>query len=294
MYEAKRRGDRVRVFERAPTELTARRMTLSATIGTGLDRGEFELWYQPKIRLGSGAIVGAEGLVRWHHPDRGLLAPADFLELVTLAGEYHRLTDAVIAQGIGAAATWARAGHELGVSVNLASASFFDDELPDRLRAQLDANGVPARRLTLELTEVDVLDDPARHLAVFEGLERLGVGIAIDDFGTGHSSLVRLRDLPVTEVKLDRSFVARLANDPDDLIIVRAVVELAGALGLGTVAEGVEDEETAAILSAIGCPLAQGYLWAPPMPFDELTRLIEAERPARVHSRDAVLPTVAG
>jgi diguanylate cyclase (GGDEF)-like protein/PAS domain S-box-containing protein len=280
MYEAKRRGEFVRMFESSPGDLTLERLTLSATISAALDEGQFELWFQPKVSLETGVVLGAEGLARWRHPERGVLPPSEFLELVSLAGEYHRFTDMVVARGMAAAATWAEDGHDLEISVNLSSLSFFDQRLPERLADQLARHGIRPDRFTLELTEADILEDAGLHASVFERLHRLGVGISIDDFGTGYSSLVRLRQLPVTEIKLDRSFVSKLATDPEDRIIVRTVVDLAVALGQGTVAEGVEDEETAAMLRSIGCQVAQGYLYAKPMPLEEFSTFLDTWDPA--------------
>jgi EAL domain-containing protein (putative c-di-GMP-specific phosphodiesterase class I) len=182
---------------------------------------------------------------------------------------------------MAAAATWADEGHDLEISVNLSSLSFFDQRLPERLAIQLERHGIRPERFTLELTEADILDDAGLHSGVFERLQDLGVGISIDDFGTGYSSLVRLRELPVTEIKLDRSFVSMLTTDTEDRIIVRTVVDLALALGHCTVAEGVEDEETAAMLRSIGCQVAQGYLYAKPMPLDEFRSLLELWDPER-------------
>ena len=145
----------------------------------------------------------------------------------------------------------------------------------------LERHGIRPHRFTLELTEADILDDAGLHSGVFQGLKALGVGISIDDFGTGYSSLVRLRELPVTEIKLDRSFVSKLTTDSQDRIIVRTVVDLAVALGHWTVAEGVEDEETAAMLRSIGCQVAQGYLYAKPMPLDEFNTFLEGWDPRR-------------
>lgn len=269
MYGAKRKGESVEVFQSTPKDFTLERLTLSAAVSPALTAGEFELWYQPKFCLRTRSIVGAEALARWRHPERGILEPVEFLELVGLSGEYHRFTDQVLEDGVAAAARCRDEGHPIEIAVNLSLLSFFDQRLPERLAARLKAFDVDPSRFTLEVTEADILDDAGSHSGVFAKLQELGVGVSIDDFGTGHSSLVRLKELPVTELKLDRSFVSRLEIDPEDLIIVRTVVELGVALGLRTVAEGVESTETAAILKSIGCQSAQGYLFAKPMPLDD-------------------------
>lgn len=275
MYEAKRRGESVRVFESTPNDLTLERLTLSAAISSALTGDQFELWYQPKFCLQTRAIVGAEALARWRHPERGILAPSEFLELISLAGEYHRFTDMVLEQGIATAARCIERGHQIEMAVNLSSLSFFDQQLPAKLDTQFRHYGLRPDRFTLEITEADILDEAGSHFGVFDRLQELGVGISIDDFGTGYSSLVRLRELPVTEVKLDRSFVSNLHRDAEDLIIVQTVVDLALALGHRTVAEGVELEATAEILASIGCETAQGFLFARPMPLNQFLSFVD-------------------
>lgn len=279
MYAAKRKGESVEVFKSMPKDLSLERLTLSASVGSALGAGEFELWYQPKISLETKAVVGAEALARWRHPYRGMLQPSEFLELIGLSGEYHRFTDQVLEDGIIASARCRDRGHSIEMAVNLSLLSFFDQHLPDRLAEQLDVYGVSPHHFTLEVTESDMLDEAGAHSGVFSRLQELGVGISIDDFGTGHSSLVRLKELPVTELKLDRSFVTSLEVDSEDMIIVRTIVKLAAALGLRTVAEGVESEATAELLQSIGCQAAQGFLFAPPMPVDEFLAFLDAWAP---------------
>lgn len=275
MYGAKRRGASVEVFQSTPKDYTLERLTLSSAIGTALDGGQFELWFQPKLCLESRAVVGAEALARWRHPERGVLQPADFLELISLAGEYHRFTDLVMEQGVEMTARCATAGHDIELAVNLSSLSFFDQRLPDRLAELLRRHAVSPQRFTLEITEADILDEAGSHYGVFDRLKELGVGISIDDFGTGHSSLVRLRELPVTELKLDRSFVSQLETNPQDLIIVETIVDLARALGHRTVAEGVESEDVVNILRTIGCQTAQGFLFAEPIPANDFPAFLD-------------------
>ncbi len=275
MYAAKRKGEPVEVFESTPQNFSLERLTLSASIGSAVVDNQFELWFQPKLCLQTMRIVGAEALARWRHPERGVLEPSEFLELISLSGEYHRFTDRVLERGVQAAALCAERGHAIEIAVNLSSLSFFDQRLPNRLQAQLAGHRVEPERFTLEITEADILDETGSHHGVFQNLKDLGVGVAIDDFGTGHSSLARLRELPVTELKLDRSFVSKLETDTESKIIVRTVVDLALALGLRTVAEGVETEETASILRSIGCQAAQGFLYSKPMPEAEFLSTLD-------------------
>lgn len=275
MYQAKRNHEAFRRYVTTPGEASIARLTLGAEIGTAIDAGQFELWYQPKVDLTSGRIVGAEGLARWRHPQRGLLAPAAFLELIDLAGEYHRFTEGVLSHGIETARLCDDIGRPVEIAVNLAASSFFNEDLPSQVEAMLNSSGIPAERLMLEITESEILEHRSNETSVFGRLSALGVGLSIDDFGTGYSSLSRLRNLPVTEIKVDRSFLTPEAG-PDDRIIARTVIEMARLLGHKTVAEGVEDQATANRLRSYGCDAAQGYLWAKPMPRDEFLEMLGA------------------
>jgi len=273
MYEAKRSTDAVRFFESTPEELSLDRLTLTASIRPAIDEGQIELWYQPKVDIATHRIVGAEGLARWRHPERGLLGPAEFLELITLSGEISSFTSLVLAHGVATAALCQDAGCNMVIAVNLAAASFFDRELPAHMHQLLADHNVAADRIILEITESDILEEAGTHVAVFERLAAIGLGLSIDDFGTGYSSLTRLRALPITELKIDRSFITRM-SDPEDQIIVKTIIDLAQLLGHHTVAEGVEDPATADALARLGCDSAQGYLWARPMPRDEFLALL--------------------
>lgn len=275
MYQAKRDQKPLVVYEATPEDFTVERLQLSSSISEALENDEFELFFQPKLDLETKAIVGAEGLARWRHPERGVLSPVDFLELINLAGEYHRFTDRVLEQGFVMAATCLGRGTPVDIAVNMSSFSFFDGELPDRLSGLFDDYAVPPGNFTIEITEADILDEAGAYIGVFDELHHMGVGISIDDFGTGHSSLVRLRQLPVTEIKLDRSFVSKLQASDEDMVIVKTVIELAKSLGHRTVAEGVETEEVAEILRTLGCEHVQGYLYARPMPVDEFIAFID-------------------
>ncbi len=274
MYEAKRRGVQVVRYSATPDDLSVERLRLSSEITSALEGGEIELWFQPKVNLKSKEIVGAEGLARWCHPSLGVLTPDRFLGLLMMSGNYRNFTDEMIHHAIRFAARCQTAGKPMEISVNLSAMSFFDHELPYRIASLLEVHGVEPELLTLEITESDMLDDLSVHLPTFERLAQLGVGLSIDDFGIGHSSLSRLRTLPVGEVKIDRSFVMGMTTEPEDLIIVRAIVDLASILGHETVAEGVETEEAAEMLCDLGCHVAQGYLFGRAEPADEfMTRL---------------------
>ena len=277
-YAAKRSGGGVRLFEEAPGELSVRRLRLTSEVGGAIDRGEFELHFQPQVDLDTGHIVGAEGLARWRHPEYGLLQPGAFLDAIDVAAASHRFTDEVIRQAVELVAAAADDGHVLDVAVNLNSLNFLDRGLPTRIANLLRRYDVAGPRLTLELTESDLLDEQQGDLPVFEAVRRLGVRLSIDDFGTGHSTLTRLRALDVGEVKIDRAFVGGIEAIADDAIIVRSVIELCGHLGHAVVAEGVETLGQLERLQDYGCRVAQGFYFAEPMPrSDFLERLASGE-----------------
>lgn len=231
--------------------------------------GQIEVWFQPKIDLATERVVGAEGLARWRHPSQGVLSPDRFLSLLSITSDYQAFTDEVIRQGIAFAATTNVEGAGIAVALNLAAMSFVDHGLPDRVEAMLDASGVPPNQLRFEVTESEIIEDLSVNGPVFERITKLGIELSIDDFGVGYSSLSRLRELPVQELKIDRSFVARMESDPEDLIIVKAIVDLANVLGHRSVAEGVETVEAWERLREMGCDEAQGYLFGRPMPAAE-------------------------
>lgn len=273
-YVAKRAGGGVRVFESAPEVMSVRRLQLTAEIPSGLERGEFRLYMQPLVDLQTGRIVGAEGLARWHHPEHALLTPDDFIGILEVSADYHRFTNDMMAQAASFAQSCAEAGAPIRVAVNLGSMSFRDHGLPYYLATLLDRHDLPGDALTLEVTEGDLLDEGGDAAPVFDALSDLGVRLSIDDFGTGYSSLQRLRALDVDEVKIDRSFVSGVCDTPADAIIVHTVIQLACLLDHEVVAEGIETDEQYRALLRFGCTTGQGYLFARPMPADELLELI--------------------
>jgi EAL domain-containing protein (putative c-di-GMP-specific phosphodiesterase class I) len=228
-----------------------------------LDHAEFELHYQPLVDAGTGAVRGAEALLRWPR-DGGFVPPDTYLPAVERTTLNRPLTDFVLDRALAAAAGWRRDGHAIGVSVNLATANLSEADLPGRVLHALRRHGVPASALTLEITETAQIDDNALAGQVLGALDGIGVSLAVDDFGTGHSSLVRLARFPICELKIDRSFVQEMhtAKRP----IVATAIELAHALGLRVVAEGVEDQAALDALRDLDCDLAQGYFVSRPLP----------------------------
>jgi diguanylate cyclase (GGDEF)-like protein/PAS domain S-box-containing protein len=276
MYAAKRSGSRFALYAADDDRSSITRLTLLGEIRQAVDRGEFGVLYQPVVDLKTGRISGAEALVRWNHPEHGVLEPALFIELAEVSGAIQALTRAVIACAVHDLAAWRKAGFELRTSVNLSVRNLYDTELLRWIRTTLHRADVPAANLAFELTESQIMDDMAMAMGVLGDLRAMGIETAIDDFGTGYSSLAYLRELPITEVKIDRSFVTGLAHDAGDISIVRSIVDLAHNLGLGVLAEGAEDMESIEILRSLGCDRVQGYAIGRPMPSDALIAMVQA------------------
>jgi diguanylate cyclase (GGDEF)-like protein len=251
------------------------------------DGAELELHYQPKVRLGDGSLAGVEALVRWRHPEQGLLYPDAFLDLVEDSGLARNLTDHVLDRALRQCARWRADGIDVAVAVNLSATTVIDAELPRMVRERLAHHGLPAGCLEVEITEAFLMSDWVRARAVLDELRALGVLISVDDFGTGYSSLSYLRDLPIDQLKLDRSFISRMDGDAMATALVRSTVSLAHSLGLAMVAEGVERPDTLELLASFGCDQAQGFHISRPVPADELERWLADRQPpaARTLSR---------
>jgi diguanylate cyclase (GGDEF)-like protein/PAS domain S-box-containing protein len=267
MYEAKNAGrDCFRVFADEMHQNALRRLETDSRLRLAVQAGELELHYQPVVNLTDGRIEALEALVRWHHPDHGVLLPGDFVPFAEESGLIHALGAHVLGVACAEAATWGELLADGGprVAVNLSPRQLLDDRLPDRVDALLDESGCPASRLEFELTESALMQDPATVGRRLGQLKELGVRLALDDFGTGYSSLSHLRRFPLDALKIDRQFVAEVLEHPGPSV-VRAVVELARALSLDIVAEGVETPEQQVAVTELGCDLAQGFLFARPM-----------------------------
>lgn len=220
-----------------------------------------------------------EALLRWRHPRRGMVDPEELIRVAEQSAVMRLLTRRVIDDVVEQLAKWSAAGLDLRAAVNVSVRDLHTGEIADQIAERLAQYGVPPSRIQLEMTEGALMADPRRVLATITRLDRIGVAIALDDFGTGYSSMQHLRRLPLAEVKVDRSFVLGMAADADDAAIVRSVIELAGALGLRVVAEGVEDERTWRLLHAAGCDAAQGWFFARPMPAEDLVTWLARYRP---------------
>ncbi len=279
MYQAKEDRTGVEIYRPERDIHTPDRLDLLGSVRRAIENGELIMHFQPTVSFPGGRPVGVEALVRWDHPERGLVYPDAFLDLVEQSGLMRHLTHIALAKSLAQVAEWWRSGIELTVSVNVSVRDLTDTSFATVVADLLRANDLPARALKLEITEHVLMADPGRMTAALDSLDRLGVDLSLDDFGTGYSSLVHLRRLPVSEIKVDRSFVQRMTSDADDAVIVRSIVDLAHSLGLRVVAEGVETVDTWRALQALGCDLAQGYLISRPLPGDELTRWLEQHFP---------------
>ncbi|MFE9359423.1 putative bifunctional diguanylate cyclase/phosphodiesterase [Streptomyces olivaceoviridis] len=270
MYQAKRDRTGVEVYESKRDSNTPDRLGLLGDLRRALDAHEVQLHYQPKVRF-DGQVAGLEALVRWVHPERGKVPPDEFIAIAESSGLMPHLTEYVLETALGQVARWRAQGLRVPVAVNVSPRDVHTPGFAGSVAARLARHGVPAGALQLEITEHVLLEDPQRAADTLAGLTGHGVKMSLDDFGTGYSSLVHLRRLPVSELKIDRSFVARLAVDAQDAEIVRCTVDLAHSLGLLVVAEGVEDDETWERLRDLGCDAVQGWLVAAAMPPDETT-----------------------
>jgi diguanylate cyclase (GGDEF)-like protein len=276
LAHARSRGSRVEVYSPGLERSDAPRLKLLGQVRAALAAGEFVLHYQPKVDLRDRRITGVEALVRWQHPELGLLAPDRFIELIEQTSLIGPLAHEVVDQALRQIAAWRRRGIVLEVAVNLSARNLLDPDLPSRIAKLLLAHDVAAGQLVVEITESAAMADPERGVRVLEALRRMGVGVAIDDFGTGNASFEYIAELPATELKIDRSFVTEIATRARDRAIVRSTIDLARNLGLTVVAEGIESEETLECLAADGCQMGQGFLFGRPLAAEELTPLLAA------------------
>ncbi len=270
---------KIAVYEPAFEQYRHDDLTLVEELRGALDAGaELTCHYQPKINHG-GSVHSAEALLRWQHPDRGLLLPAEFIPAAERAGLMRKVTDRTLNLVLEQMRSWRAQGLTLTVAVNLATTNLLDLELVGTIERLLRIHGVPADALIIEITERTLIDSVrSRHTVA--ALQRLGIRISLDDYGTGWSSLARLQEVTVDELKLDRVFVARLSHDPRSVAIVRSTVALADSLGADLVAEGVEDEITLSALRRCGCTITQGFVHSPPLPADGLQQWISGLAPA--------------
>jgi diguanylate cyclase (GGDEF)-like protein len=290
MYQAKRHRGAFRRYRRGRDYSIVDRLSLIAELRTALDTDQLELHFQPQFDLASNEPVGAEALVRWRHPTRGLLPPAEFISLIESSSLLRDFTRRVLDMAVAECAVWQRAGGALTVAVNLSARDLDDERLPDDVLAALTRHGLAPQRLVLEITETAILGDLDFVEQQLARLAELGVALSIDDFGTGHSSLTFLQRVQVHELKIDRSFVAGIVSSENDAAITRATVRLAQSLGLRTVAEGVEDRGVLDALIDLRCDVAQGFFWSRALPAVHVRGVLGVPRLALAEPLDVSEP----
>jgi diguanylate cyclase (GGDEF)-like protein len=280
MYRAKENHLPYLTYSAEHDHHTPARLALVSDLRRAVDGEELVLWYQPKVDLQRDEVAGVEGLVRWRHPTLGLLQPNAFIETAEHTGLIKPLTFRVLDEALRQCHSWQERGLDLPVAINLSARALLDRRLPEEIELLLRKWCLGPESLKLEITESSLMADPAMALLVSGELSAQGIALAIDDFGTGYSSLAYLKQLPVREIKIDKSFVTNMTTSRSDAVIVRSTVDLGHNLGLDVVAEGVEDERSLAELRALGCNLAQGYYLSPPVPPDQLVRWIASRNDA--------------
>ncbi|MER7544568.1 putative bifunctional diguanylate cyclase/phosphodiesterase [Actinomadura sp.] len=265
MYNAKEARTGVEIYSPGKDRNSPARLSMLGDLRRAIDRSELELFYQPKVSLRDGHLVGMEALLRWRHPDEGVLEPEAFLSIAEQTYLMRSITHHVVTGALAQTAAWWREDLPVQVAVNVSGRDLLDTGLAETIEEGLLARGLPAAALQLEITERILMNEPAYASDTVGALADLGIPLSLDDFGTGYSSLVRLKRLPVEEIKIDASFVRRLAESPDDAVIVRSIIDLVRTLGLRSIAEGVEDPATAETLRDMGCDAAQGWHFGRPM-----------------------------
>jgi diguanylate cyclase (GGDEF)-like protein/PAS domain S-box-containing protein len=285
MYRAKARGRNAwEIHDPTEADPASNKMRLLGELRHGIDTGQLRVHYQPRVTMATGTLSGVEALVRWEHPTRGLLPPSEFIDLAETSGLIRQLGVWVLDEAVRQSTHWSHESpdqHPIEIAVNLSTRQLLDPHLIDTVTGILARYHLDPRLLTLEITETALMENPAAAVKVLAALKALGVGLAIDDFGTGYASLTYLKDFPIDELKIDRSFVSGLGANEGDNAIVSACIQLAHAVGIRAVAEGVETEDQRSTLITMGCDLAQGYHYSKPLTSEKLLQW------TRKHSADA-------
>ncbi len=265
MYTAKREGTGYALYEKARDPNSANLLSLTGELRDAIDGENLALYYQPKFRLTDKKIVGAEALIRWNHPSRGMVMPNDFIPLAEKSGLIEPLTNWVLKTAMKQTEAWEKMGMDVPLAVNISAKNLQMQSFPDTLAGLFKDSKIKRQNFVLELTESALLVDPNQAIKVLEQFDRVGVRLSIDDFGTGYSSLAYLKRLPVRELKIDRVFVRDMVSNRNDLAIVTATIQMAHGLDLSVVAEGIEDEPTLGMLTELGCDVGQGYFFSTPL-----------------------------
>jgi EAL domain-containing protein (putative c-di-GMP-specific phosphodiesterase class I) len=270
MYLSKEAHSGVETYSPERDVYSPDRLKLLGELRRAIEHGELVLYFQPQVSLRTCEVTSFEALVRWQHPEQGLLLPDRFVSFAERTGLIKPLTRYVLRQAVLNCAEWTRRGLDLSVAVNLSGRDLLDLHLPDDVQDVLERTKLDPGRLELEITENTILTDPVRTRTILSRLKELGVRLAIDDFGSGYSSIGYLKRLPLDVLKIDKSFVLSMLHDEDNAAIVRSTIDLAHNLGLQVVAEGVENEEVSTILTRLRCDAAQGFFFAEPMPASDV------------------------
>lgn len=279
MYQAKKQGDQFSFYSADMNNNLLEALELESDLRQALEKGEFELHYQPKVDLGTGRINGCEALLRWRHPQRGMVSPGDFIPLAEETGVIVPIGTWVLEEACRQLIAWGNAGlPPVPIAVNLSARQFRQGHLATKVKDILHQSGADPALLELELTESMIMDDPQETVTSLYELRKIGVSLSLDDFGTGYSSLNYLRRFPVDSLKIDRSFIRDVATDPSGASVVTSIIDIAHNLNLTAIAEGVETREQLKFLINCGCDSMQGYLFSKPLPADELAQLLYEER----------------
>jgi diguanylate cyclase (GGDEF)-like protein len=271
MQDAKAESESLIIYTAGRDEGHLRHLSILSDLKRAVEQDEFQLYYQPKITSPSGEVREAEALIRWIHPQHGFMPPDEFIPVVEQSGSISLLTRWVFNQVVKQCKQWQQLGLQIDVGVNLSALDLRDVDLPVTLKQLLDKYNVPASQLVLEITESSVMRDETVARDILGRFRDMGMRIAIDDYGTGYSSLAQIKNLPVTELKIDKSFVMNLHQDNDDAVIVKSTIEMGHNMGLSVTAEGVETEAIRRILEQYGCDMLQGYYFSRPLPVDAFT-----------------------
>lgn len=275
LYMAKQtKGFSIETYSPDQDQRSTRRLTLMGELRNAIENGELLLYYQPKVDISGHRVIAVESLVRWQHAEYGMLPPDEFISLAERTGLIRPLTYWVMEEALRQCAEWQKHGFVIDVAVNVPVSVLLDSEFPEKMEALLKQHQLAARRLVVEITESSLMEDQEYALQLLSHLSHIGVHISIDDFGTGYSSLAYLRRLPVSEIKIDQSFVMGMLENDNDEVIVRATIGLAHNLGMTVIAEGVAEEPIFKKLAILGCDLAQGYYISPPVDGREIGRLL--------------------
>jgi diguanylate cyclase (GGDEF)-like protein len=278
IYEAKKNAQHYAVYDAKLDPYKPERLSMMGELRTGLDRGEFRLYYQPKIDIATDKITAAEALIRWIHPTRGFMPPDSFIPLAEQTGNIQKLTSWALDTAISQVSIWATQGIDIKVAINLSARDLSNHNLPAEVAGLLKKYGAHIEQLILEITESAVMEDPKKSMEVLLALNSMGATLSIDDYGTGYSSMSYLKSLPVQEIKIDKSFVLKLSSNPGDEILVRSTIDLGHNLGLKVTAEGVEDAASLEILKKFGCETGQGYHISKPIPAADFEKFFRTSK----------------